>query len=410
MVIFTTTTPATNGASSGSYNKPPILPPETLTNILSAVELLSAMWSGTDELSLNSTDEASIRDLVDYLQLPLEKLGSPESIRLKEALPEEIVLGLKVRVQPQQGGSEERMNFTCGNDGVRVNVGLRLRGKVVGIFNRMWVSSVDAPSWLDRAGIEKMNGILNRNMVSTGETDSDDQDLVGTILNAIEEISEFLLTQQPTTITTTNNNNNNNNNIDTVNTTNHTNPNHSINEKSSSSSTKWVRRTWFYLPSLSTPSKRKDICQLASTWSPTLTGFLLAGKPGLIVIEYPLTLPPSFSPSSITDTETDCCSYLLEEQTALAIRAMDSFWSEIKTTSWSDIPSNHKKISEKLVQPCTTMAFTDFSDITDDPNIQRGSDRGRNTDLSKLIKWLDSKRVNAKWCLERCLGVGSWDI
>nr|CDI54656.1 uncharacterized protein BN887_06174 [Melanopsichium pennsylvanicum 4] len=69
MVIFTTTTPATNGASSGSYNKPPILPPETLTNILSAVELLSAMWS-----------------------------GSPESIRLKEALPEEIVLGLKANL------------------------------------------------------------------------------------------------------------------------------------------------------------------------------------------------------------------------------------------------------------------------------------------------------------------------
>lgn len=155
-----------------------------------------------------------------------------------------------------------------------------------------------------------------------------------------------------------------------------------------------VHRTWYYLPSLSTKSKRQDICNLALTSTPPLTGFLLAGKPGLIVIEYPL--PPNSSSSSPSTLQT-------------ASLAMDSFWSTIKTTSWSDIPASHKKISEKLTEPDVAKAFPGFEDITDWPEVERGAERGRKSDLSKLIKWLDGKGVQGKWVMERCLGVGSWE-
>lgn len=91
-----------------------------------------------------------------------------------------------------------------------------------------------------------------------------------------------------------------------------------------------------------------------------------------------------------------------------AVGALDAFWSHIKTSSWSDIPASHKKISEKLIEPCTPRAFGTFQDITDHPETERSTDRGRKSDLSKLIGWLDTNGINGKWCLEHVLGVASW--
>ncbi len=145
-------------------------------------------------------------------------------------------------------------------------------------------------------------------------------------------------------------------------------------------------------PSLSTPSKRADIVHLATTSSPPLTGFLLAGKPGLIVLEYPLPTP-----------------HPTPAETTTAANALFAFWSEIKTTSWSDIPSSHKKISDKLTEPTAKRAWDAFDDVTDWPETERGSERGRKSDLSKMVKWLDGRGVNGKWVVERVLGVGGWE-
>ena len=67
-----------------------------------------------------------------------------------------------------------------------------------------------------------------------------------------------------------------------------------------------VDRVWYWLPSLSTREKRNDIVQAAPGWS--LTGFVLAGKPGIICLE---------------GTE----------------RNVDGYMNWIKAVSWSDIPS-----------------------------------------------------------------------
>ena len=46
-----------------------------------------------------------------------------------------------------------------------------------------------------------------------------------------------------------------------------------------------LNRTWFYFPSISTRAKRDDIVRYAPGYG--LTGFLLAGKPGILCLEGP---------------------------------------------------------------------------------------------------------------------------
>ncbi|SJX64180.1 uncharacterized protein SRS1_14835 [Sporisorium reilianum f. sp. reilianum] len=350
-----------------SSTKPYLLPPEDLTAALSSIELLSAMWSGLDELRLASADERCVRKVAEYLQLPLETLGDASSSEVKEAIADEVVLRLRVRAEPT---AEEGQ----AGEGVWVSVGFRLRvaGKEERV--RMWTSAKDAPSWLDRARVEEVNAMLAKSISpSTAGEEAEEEDTVGQILNAIEHVSEYILTlpSAPLPTTTTSSNPT----LPTILT-----------------SAPYVQRNWYYLPSLSTKSKRHDICTLASTHTPRLTGFLLAGKPGLIVLEHPL---PSSSPS--------------REDLSQAALALAAFWSTIKTTSWSDIPASHKKISEKLAQPASPRVFEGFEDITDWPEVERGADRGRKSDLSKLIRWLDAKGLQGKWVIERCLGVGSWE-
>lgn len=349
-------------STSSAPSKPYLLPPEALTTTLSSIELLSAMWSGEDELRLTSADEGCIRDVAEYLQLPLETLGGAESIALKERIGEEVVMGLKVRAEPTtQLGEEGEVGKVEG--GVWVNVGFRLRGVgKEGEGVRMWTSAKDAPSWLDRGRVKEVNAILPKSITQKDE----EEDSVGQILNAIEEVREFILTLPPSTTTTT------------IASHPPTTP------PSSSTTTPYVQRTWYYLPSLSTKTKRHDICTLAHTHTPPLTGFLLAGKPGLIVLEHPLPTPTPTPP-----------------QLSAASLSLASFWSTIKTTSWSDIPPAHKKITEKLTEPPCLRAFRGFEDITDWPEVERGADRGRKSDLSKLIRWLDGKGLQGKWVIER---------
>lgn len=334
------------------------------------------MWAGTDELHLSPSDEAAIRLLADYLRLPLEELGSDKARKIKDSIGEQVVLALKVRADPQEAARA-----------IGVNVEFKLRkeaaadGKAKEEAARMWVSAKDAPAWLDRARVDEVNAILGKvGGGSEGAADEDEEeDTVGKVLGAIEDVSEYLLSVPVSVV---------DENTSAVESGQNTTENVEITEATR------VHRTWYYLPSLSTKSKRQDICNLAITSNPPLTGFLLAGKPGLIVIEYPL--PANSSSSSPSTLQT-------------ASLAMDSFWSTIKTTSWSDIPASHKKISEKLTEPDVAKAFTGFEDITDWPEVERGAERGRKSDLSKLIKWLDGKGVQGKWVMERCLGVGSWE-
>lgn len=71
-------------------------------------------------------------------------------------------------------------------------------------------------------------------------------------------------------------------------------------------------RAWYYFPSLSTKEKRDDLINWSSDYG--LTGFVLAGKPGLMCLE----------------------GEELE---------IDLFMKRIKNVSWADIPSYQKKVS-----------------------------------------------------------------
>ncbi|KEY72971.1 hypothetical protein S7711_04645 [Stachybotrys chartarum IBT 7711] len=118
-------------------------------------------------------------------------------------------------------------------------------------------------------------------------------------------------------------------------------------------------RVWFYFPSISTRSKRDDLINHAPAYG--LTGFLLAGKPGVLCVEG-------------------------------ASQAIDDYMKFIKTESWGDIPPQHKKVSERYRESATDMAraFEDMQEITDLVGERRGERANRN-DMKALEAWLTQR-------------------
>jgi hypothetical protein len=118
-----------------------------------------------------------------------------------------------------------------------------------------------------------------------------------------------------------------------------------------------ISRVWFYFPSISTRSKRDDLVSNAPLYG--LTGFLLAGKPGILCLE--------------GDSQ-----------------AVDDYMKFIKTESWGDIPAHHKKVSEKYRQSyLETRVFPDMQEITD--QLERRGERANRNDMKALESWLDER-------------------
>ncbi|RMZ07302.1 hypothetical protein D0862_04303 [Hortaea werneckii] len=117
-----------------------------------------------------------------------------------------------------------------------------------------------------------------------------------------------------------------------------------------------IVRAWFYFPSISTRAKRDDLINFAPTYG--LTGFLMAGKPGILCLEGGST-------------------------------AIDDFMKFIKTDSWGDIPSQHKKVSERYRQTDTDLvrAFDGMEEITETVGERRG-ERANRSDMKALETWL----------------------
>ncbi|KAJ5727043.1 hypothetical protein N7493_006070 [Penicillium malachiteum] len=117
-------------------------------------------------------------------------------------------------------------------------------------------------------------------------------------------------------------------------------------------------RVWFYFPSLSTREKRDDMVNLAPAYS--LTGFVLAGKPGVLCLE-----------GGSTD--------------------IDSYMSFIKTHSWGDIPSHQKKVSERFRETTDIQrVFSGMEEITGSLG-ERGGQRANRGDMQAFEAWLGSK-------------------
>jgi hypothetical protein len=85
-----------------------------------------------------------------------------------------------------------------------------------------------------------------------------------------------------------------------------------------------LSRVWLWLPGLETREKRRDLVEYAPAYG--LTGFVLAGKPGLICLEG-------------------------------GGKAADRYMADIKSTSWGDVPSFQKKV--RRVEWCVQWVETD---------------------------------------------------
>ncbi|KAL1861787.1 hypothetical protein Daus18300_008603 [Diaporthe australafricana] len=120
-------------------------------------------------------------------------------------------------------------------------------------------------------------------------------------------------------------------------------------------------RVWFYFPSLSTREKRKDLVSYTAAYG--LTGFVLAGKPGVLCLEG-------------------------------SSRAVDGYMNAIKNESWGDIPSHQKKVSERFREECGPAGrkFAGMSEITDELGARRGTRKNRG-DMAALEAWLKEKGV-----------------
>ncbi|KAH8825231.1 DUF1115 domain protein [Flagelloscypha sp. PMI_526] len=140
-----------------------------------------------------------------------------------------------------------------------------------------------------------------------------------------------------------------------------------------------IIRTWFLLPSLSTKSKRQDLVTYAQSFE--MTGIILAGKPGLVILEHP------------------------------SATSFDSYWSNIKSTSWADIPSSHKKVSERLREDAVHRAFEDMREMTRDKELG-GQEalvgaKGNRNDMGGLEAWLEKKGLGGR--MQKVLGA-DWTL
>lgn len=122
-----------------------------------------------------------------------------------------------------------------------------------------------------------------------------------------------------------------------------------------------LMRVWFYFPSLSTREKRKDLVSYAAAYD--LTGFVLAGKPGVLCLEG-------------------------------SSGHIDGYMNAIKNESWGDIPSHQKKVSERFREECGPAGrkFAGMSEITDDLGARHGTRKNRG-DMAALEAWLKKKGV-----------------
>lgn len=121
-------------------------------------------------------------------------------------------------------------------------------------------------------------------------------------------------------------------------------------------------RVWFYFPSISTRSKRDDLINHAPSYG--LTGFLLAGKPGILCLE--------------GDSQ-----------------AIDDYMRFIKTESWGDIPPQHKKVSERYREAGSGLdrVFKGMQEITHMIGERRGERANRN-DMKALEAWLEGNGIS----------------
>ncbi|CAO1619683.1 unnamed protein product [Parajaminaea phylloscopi] len=356
---------------ASSEQQHPLLPPEDLASHAQTCEVIFAMWGGQDELIIDGDNEKAVQNMVKYLSLPLNSLGSPEAAHVKESLPSAISFAL---VLSPLVGSEVA---SVAARKLVLDVSLPLRRPLDDAASaankpRLTLRHAD---WLSRQQQEELR--RQAKLDSTPTLSEDDGATL--IMDAVEALSEAAALVQAAS-----------------------GDDQEVSAAAGSSTgpdtqtfSSLVLRTWNHLPSLSTKEKREDLCSYAQAAQSitaeglfadkSLTGFVLAGKPGLVVLECPLPAEPS-------DPAARAKLLLSATQT------IDAYWSDIKSRSWADIPSGHKKVSETLREEFVQRAFTDMAEITGSSEIggKEAMRGGWRNDMSRVEGWLKTKGIGGR--------------
>jgi hypothetical protein len=281
-----------------------LLPPGLIEIQLGQIDLLLAMYP--DEIQLETTSQEiidNLRNMEDGGTYP-PPAGSPSvSMLLKVVVSEDTTLS--------EQELELDLTFPFIYEGTHMpedppQVKVRVR----------------QPSWLSRAATADLMTDLPK-----------DDDLLGTIEH-IKEAAAQQLEQAETTA-------------------------HNLaSQNQSSAGAGPMVRVWFYFPSISTRSKRDDFIIHAPSYQ--LTGFLYAGKPGLLCVE--------------GDSQN-----------------IDDYMKFIKTESWGDIPAHHKKVSERYRETKDVQrVFPNMTETTDMVGERRGQ-RANRGDMKAMEEWLTER-------------------
>lgn len=275
-----------------------LLPADSMESQLSTVDLLTAMFPSPGELDIPESTTLCIEKLRDWCQDPTsEPSGIPSSLLLAVCLP-----------------------IADGERTIQVNISIPLRCDDPAIDQPPPLNySLRQPEWMSKAEVAGLVAAMPQD------------DLFGAFEYIQEEASQFLERQTQQALF-----------AETEDITNRSGP---------------IVRVWFYFPSLSTREKRDDMVNNAPAYS--LTGFVLAGKPGVLCLE---------------GESADINAYM----------------SFIKTHSWGDIPSHQKKVTERFRETEVQRVFSRMEEITDSLG-ERGGKRANRGDMQALEAWLHDR-------------------
>ncbi|KAH8174942.1 hypothetical protein LIA77_06361 [Sarocladium implicatum] len=277
-----------------------VLSHDELENQIGQVDLMLAMYP--DDLTI----DGSSQEILDTLRRTLEdgsapNLNAPPHVLMHLSLPledSENSLQLEIRVP----------FFSFGADEGQPRLQIRIQ----------------QPTWLNRTATAQLNAAVSE---GTDDLLTTLQDIQESAAKALDDAS----TSKPIAET-----------------------------DASGALGKSLVRVWFYFPSISTRSKRDDFIINAPYYA--ITGFLCAGKPGLLCLE--------------GDSQQ-----------------IDEYMRFIKTESWGDIPAHHKKVSERYREPdIPKRVFEDMQEITDMVGERRGH-RGNRGDMKVIEQWLVDRGV-----------------
>ncbi|KAL5335916.1 ubiquitin-conjugating enzyme/RWD-like protein [Aspergillus crustosus] len=280
-----------------------LLPPDLIQSQLSTIDLLTAMFPSAGELDISASTTEAIEQLRAWCEDPNPNTADP---------PFKIPSSLQMSV-----------HAPTIEDGktIQVNISIPLNSETLAedLEPPPLTYTLRQPPWMSKAEVAKFSAAMP----------SDD------VFAAFEYIQEEALhfsdTQQQLP---------------------------SPGEEPEATKSGPIVRVWLYFPSLSTRAKRTDMVTHAPDYS--LTGFVLAGKPGVLCLEG-------------------------------ASRGIDAYMSFIKTHSWGDIPSHQKKVSERFRETeGVERVFAGMEEITDSLG-ERGGQRANRGDMQALEAWLKGK-------------------